>query len=433
MKDSSFQVLAFLDAKDKTCSLSSFAPGRNLPRGMFSDGESQESNSVFSPLDGYYEKRMEELDVPPLPMSATNPVAEINKFMQGKKKRNKKMHLFILIIVGGVLAFIYIENEDGKEKTSETVILGCTPENIELSNAQVKRKHYVQGTNLFLYDLSISCFSNSAWAEIESLDLIASVQFLNSSIDVFDQNVFSTNNQFSSAEFHESRIQILKDQQITPTSVSFFSSEIKIFPENFPATLLFLNNLINFEPTQNFISFVAKYQKEVLEFTKIFDDEKVNKFSSLLASGEEVITFHDDYGTLVFRHNILTSLPNNFFSSHRFLFNNLETVLDISHNPNLNSLGAELFTGMSGSLLNIYFDECFKLKHITQSIMKTNLKSISLLQTAVESFEEVDFSGFPNLVSLLTGGAPVTPKCEEEEEFRQKYGINSSVRMSPCV
>eukprot|EP00924_Labyrinthula_sp_SR-Ha-C_P011631 augustus_masked-scaffold_17-processed-gene-3.0-mRNA-1 protein AED:1.00 eAED:1.00 QI:0/0/0/0/1/1/2/0/747 len=61
--------------------------------------------------------------------------------------------------------------------------------------------------------------------------------------------------------------------------------------------------------------------------------------------------------------------------------------------------------------------------------MDIDLRSLDISNTAIEDLEGIDFSGFTNLEYVKTEESPVNPTCEEEESFKQQYGINENVQI----
>eukprot|EP00924_Labyrinthula_sp_SR-Ha-C_P000330 snap_masked-scaffold_25-processed-gene-3.13-mRNA-1 protein AED:1.00 eAED:1.00 QI:0/0/0/0/1/1/2/0/146 len=128
-----------------------------------------------------------------------------------------------------------------------------------------------------------------------------------------------------------------------------------------------------------------------------------------------------------------TYLPKYFLTSDVFKFNSASTTIAFYANKELTLIHDEAFSDFVGENVALELEKCENITNLPRSIMDIDLRSIDISNTAIEDLEGIDFSGFINLEYVKTEESPVNPTCEEEESFKEQYGINENVRIRTCT
>eukprot|EP00924_Labyrinthula_sp_SR-Ha-C_P006927 snap_masked-scaffold_8-processed-gene-4.36-mRNA-1 protein AED:1.00 eAED:1.00 QI:0/0/0/0/1/1/2/0/419 len=398
------------------------------------------ADRVFSPLNNSYSPRRDELGVPSLPMANSNDNAMLQKFIEKRQKARKRKKLIlaslISIFIISLLSFFVLEftfNTEVNETNVEEANKECNEVNTKYS-AQLMLQYSVRSTTLLaVRDMTLPCLSNASFKLVSSAGLISYLILENVIIDVIDENAFVGDNMsISVLEIRQSKIGNFRNQETLVDLVRISYTEISKFPLFFPVRGLYFDEILNFIPTIDFIYFLASSPKRNLVIHGMLDDEKLQIFLNLILNENKIIKFDATECSFGLTSNNFTYLPNNLFSSDKFVFTADKIVLSMRYSQQLTLLDSGVFSGMLAQAVEISLSDCEELKNLPTSLVEVDLISLSISNTDIESLDGIDFSVFPNLLYIELEETPFQPTCADEAEFRQKYGISETVSINTC-
>eukprot|EP00924_Labyrinthula_sp_SR-Ha-C_P011632 snap_masked-scaffold_17-processed-gene-3.22-mRNA-1 protein AED:1.00 eAED:1.00 QI:0/0/0/0/1/1/4/0/408 len=326
-------------------------------------------------------------------------------------------------------------------KNEEEIDTGCTSEDIEISKTIIAENatytvfdEVIKYARLEIVDTELNCLSKESFDLIELPSFQLDITFRRVFIGVIAENTFSKMlSESSNLRLDDSQVNIFHEQDVKISSFNLYKTVIAQYPNYFPVENLYFSYIPNFIPKIKLLTFISSSSKEILVFNAIFDDDTLEIFRNILIDEKINIIFNKSFGGIYFWQNSITYLPKQFLTSNVFKFTSALTTIDFFANMELTFIHEEVFLDFFGESTFLYFDYCENLKKLPKSIMDIDLRSLDISNTAIEDLEGIDFSGFTNLEYVKTEESPVNLTCEEEESFKEQYGINENVQIRTCT
>eukprot|EP00924_Labyrinthula_sp_SR-Ha-C_P006864 snap_masked-scaffold_8-processed-gene-2.48-mRNA-1 protein AED:1.00 eAED:1.00 QI:0/0/0/0/1/1/3/0/224 len=171
-----------------------------------------------------------------------------------------------------------------------------------------------------------------------------------------------------------------------------------------------LNYLKNFVLIKEFVSLVSATPKHSLHLIGFLDNKHLVNFRDLVIQSQRPIELIGTLSELVTKSDQITHIPSRLFSSD---------VVD-----------EDTFSGFLGTQVTLSFQYAAKLKRLPKSIENVDIIKLNIRRSGVETFDGLNFSGFTSLFFIDARYSPVDPACEDEDVFKQTYGIADRVFMS---
>eukprot|EP00924_Labyrinthula_sp_SR-Ha-C_P006916 snap_masked-scaffold_8-processed-gene-4.20-mRNA-1 protein AED:1.00 eAED:1.00 QI:0/0/0/0/1/1/2/0/432 len=310
--------------------------------------------------------------------------------------------------------------------TGERSLLGCSEELAELSRELIGA-NAIRGPfpGVQIGDIFLPCFPRNALKYSNVSTRGDNLRFSNVIIGVVEEGALNTSIGFNivRVDFYESHVYTFENQDKSITFVNFRNTEVGKFPDFFPAEQIYLENLVNFIPSIEFINFITSSPKAMLSMTRMWDDENLNMFHKLLRESNKSISFEQLGGSIRIVDNEITTLPKNFLDSESINSTTDSLSLTFASNSRLSYLPDFIFAVDPRTNFRLVFENSNQFVRLPLSTSYLNLNFLRLYGTGVDSFENVDFRKFPELVEMSLAYSPINPLCSNQASFKEHYVI----------
>eukprot|EP00924_Labyrinthula_sp_SR-Ha-C_P006915 snap_masked-scaffold_8-processed-gene-4.23-mRNA-1 protein AED:1.00 eAED:1.00 QI:0/-1/0/0/-1/1/1/0/437 len=409
---------------------------------LMTPSEPSPSESVFAPMEYYYQNARSENELPVLPVPKANEnlleQVELRPLLQiSFKKTAIALGILLLLMLNffGFVMYSSPQQEVGANPPVDGNTTLCTPED-RLRSSKLLSENYEElssGTIQFS-DLVLPCLALEPIQDIILNIPSANLIFRNVEIEIIEENAFGIDNSITERiEFENSKIGMFYNQVVQVEKVEFRNTEVEKYPGVFPVSNLYFFGLINVNFSADVVSFITSSPKETLYFWDVFDDEKIIQFDKMLQMGNKAIELTLSDGTLVIADNLFKMFPRNFFSTERFKFSESDTSIQLHQNHQLIMLDDDLFYDIQSSNVYLTINYCDLLENLPSSIIKLDLYYLDIGRTNISTFEGIDFSNFNNLEGIYLLNTPIRPPCAELDNFRLDYNINEEVDINSCI